>query len=174
MRRPLNITLAPIDQSTLEGWLRSRTLPVRQVERARIILGAAAGRGDKDLAAELGCSRQRCDRTWRRFQAGGVQALSGQALRQAAGDLARRLKAHCHQHGILWIECGPGDLKYEIAREHRPKDPAFRGVFAVLVGRAPAPLWQVRRNGQGQITELRRTEPWPYVQHYYFQSIDPE
>jgi hypothetical protein len=83
--------------------------------------------------------------------------------------LARRLKAHCRKQGILWIECGPGDLKYEIAREHRPKDPAFRGVFAVLVGRTPAPLWEVRRNGQGQITELRRTEQWPYVQHYYFQ-----
>jgi hypothetical protein len=110
---------------------------------------------------------------WRQWQ-GDDSGLSGQALRQAAGDLARRLKAYCRKQGILWIECGPGDLKYEIAREHRPKDPAFRGVFAVLVGRAPAPLWEVRRNGQGQITELRRTEQWPYVQHYYFQIIDPE
>ena len=72
------------------------------------------------------------------------------------------------------MECGPNDLKYEIARAHRPKDPAFVGVFAVLVARAPAPLWEVRRNGQGQITELRRTEQWPYVQHYYFQILDPE
>jgi hypothetical protein len=32
----------------------------------------------------------------------------------------------------------------------------------------------VRRNAQGQITELRRTQQWPYVQHYYFQIIDPE
>ena len=110
---------------------------------------------------------------WRQWK-GDDSGLSGQALRQAAGDLSRRLKAHCQKQGILWIECGPDDLKYEIAREHRPKDPAFVGVFAVLVGRAPAPLWEVRRNGQGQITELRRTEQWPYVQHYYFQIIDPE
>ena len=110
---------------------------------------------------------------WRQWK-GDDSGLSGQALRQAAGDLSRRLKAHCQKQGILWIECGPDDLKYEIAREHRPKDPAFRGVFAVLVGRAPAPLWEVRRNGQGQITELRRTQQWPYVQHYYFQIIDPE
>jgi hypothetical protein len=110
---------------------------------------------------------------WRQWK-GDDSGLSDQALRQAAGDLARRLKAHCQQQGILWFECGPGDLKYEIAREHRPKDRAFVGVFAVLVGRAPAPLWEVRRNGQGQITELRRTEQWPYVQHYYFQIIDPE
>jgi len=110
---------------------------------------------------------------WRQWK-GGDSGLSDQALRQAAGDLSRRLKAHCRKQGILWIECGPDDLKYEIAREHRPKDPAFRGVFAVLVGRAPAPLWEVRRNGQGQITELRRTAQWPYVPHYYFQIIDPE
>src|SRR5665811_1528775 len=110
---------------------------------------------------------------WRQWK-GGDSGLSDQALRQAAGDLSRRLKAHCRKQGILWIECGPDDLKYEIAREHRPKDPAFVGVFAVLVGRAPAPLWEVRRNAQGQITELRRTQQWPYVQHYYFQIIDPE
>jgi len=81
MRRPLNITLSTTDQATLEGWVRSRTLPVRQVERGRIILGAAAGRADKDLAAELGCSRQRCARTRRRFQAGGLKALRSDAPR---------------------------------------------------------------------------------------------
>jgi hypothetical protein len=97
---------------------------------------------------------------WRQWQ-GNDSGLSDQALRQAAGDLARRLKAHCQQQGILWIECGAGDLKYQIARAHRPKAPAFVGVFAVLVRRAPAPLWEVRRNGQGPITELRRTAQWP-------------
>jgi hypothetical protein len=76
---------------------------------------------------------------WRQWK-GGDSGLSDQALRQAAGDMARRLKAHCQKHGILWIECAPDDHKYKIAREHRPQDPAFRGVFAVLVGRAPAPL----------------------------------
>ena len=81
MRRPLNITLTTTDQTTLEGWVRSRTRPVRQVERGRIILGAAAGRADKDLAAELGCSRQRCARTRRRFQSGGLKALSRDAPR---------------------------------------------------------------------------------------------
>jgi hypothetical protein len=110
---------------------------------------------------------------WRQWK-GNDSGLSGEALRQAAGDLARRLKAHCQRQGILWIECSAGDLKYQIAREHLPQDPAFRGVFAVLVGRAPAPLWEVRRNDRGQITELRRTEQWPHVQHYYFQIIDPE
>lgn len=81
MRHPLKITLTPTDQDTLQSWLRSRTLPVRQVERARIVLGAAAGRADKDLAAEVGCTRQRCARTRQRFQSGGVKALAHDAPR---------------------------------------------------------------------------------------------
>lgn len=110
---------------------------------------------------------------WRRWK-GDDTHLSREGLRQAAGDFARRLKAHCQQHDILWIECGPDQKKYEVAREHRPKDPAFRGIFAVLVGRAPAPLWEVRRNAQDQIADVRRAQQWPLVQHYYFQIIDPE
>ena len=110
---------------------------------------------------------------WRKWK-GDDSRLSSEGLRQTAGDLARRLKAHCERHGIAWIECGAGDVKYEIARERRPKDPDFRGIFAVLVGRAPAPLWEVRRNERGQITDLRRAEQWPHVQHYYFQIIDPQ
>ncbi len=110
---------------------------------------------------------------WRQWK-GDDAGLSDHALRQAAGDFARRLHAHCQNQDILWIECGAGEKKFEIAREHRPKDPAFQGIFAVLVGRAPAPLWQVKRNDQGPITDGRRAEPWPHVQHYYFQIIDRE
>jgi len=65
-------------------------------------------------------------------------------------------------------------VKYEIARERRPQDPKFRGVFAVLVGRAPAPVWEVRRNDRDQITGLQHPEHWPHVQHYYFQILDPQ
>ena len=81
MRRPLNITLTRADHRTLERWVRFRALPVGQVERARIVLGAAVGRTDKDLAAELDCSRQRCARTRRRFQDGGLAAVLGDAPR---------------------------------------------------------------------------------------------
>ena len=110
---------------------------------------------------------------WRQWK-GDDSRLSDEGLRQAAGDLARRLKAYCQKHDILWIECGARDQKYEIAREHRPKDPDFRGLFAVLVGRAPAPLWEVGHNAKGQITDLHHPQQWPHVQHYHFQIIDPE
>lgn len=110
---------------------------------------------------------------WRNWK-GDDGSLRTEGLRQVAGDLARRLHAHCEKHCIPWIECGAGDVKYEIARDLRPKDPQYRGIFAVLVGRAPAPVWEVRRNDRDQITELRHPEHWPHVQHYYFQILDPE
>lgn len=93
MRRPLNIALSATDQTTLESWLRSRTLPVRQAQWARIILGAAAGRADKELAAQLGCSRQRCARTRQRFQAGGLSALTHDAPRPG--------RPRQHDHGRI-------------------------------------------------------------------------
>jgi len=86
-------------------------------------------------------------RSWWRPWQGGEQRLNDAGLKGAAGDLAREL---------------------------RPKDPNFRGVFAVLVGRAPAPVWEVRHNQAGKITELRHPETWPHVQHYYFQIQDPQ
>lgn len=110
---------------------------------------------------------------WRNWQ-GSDQGLSNGKLKSLAGDVARRLKAYCAANKIPWVECKSGEVKYEIARQLLPKDRKFRGVFAVLVGRAPAPLWEVRRNPQGQITDVRRLEHWPHVQHYYFQIQDPE
>ena len=47
---------------------------------------------------------------WRQWK-GGDSGLNNQGLRQAAGDLSRRLKTHCQKHSMLWIECGPDDLK---------------------------------------------------------------
>jgi hypothetical protein len=110
---------------------------------------------------------------WRQWQ-GGEQRLNDAGLKAAAGDLARRLKAWCLREQIPWIECKAHEAKYVLARELRPKDPNFRGVFAVLVGRAPAPVWEVRHNQAGKITELRHPETWPHVQHYYFQIQDPQ
>jgi hypothetical protein len=110
---------------------------------------------------------------WRTWQ-GSDKKLSDSRLKSLAGDCARRLKAWCQKNQVPWVECQSGEVKYEIARELLPENPRFRGVFAVLVGRAPAPIWQVRRNQAGQITDLCRPDSWPHVQHYYFQIMDPD
>ncbi len=46
------------DQVELERRLRSQTLPVRMVERARIILLSAAGVRGREIATRVGCSQQ--------------------------------------------------------------------------------------------------------------------
>src|SRR5207247_8734996 len=49
-----------------------------------------------------------------------------------------------------------------------------KGVFLILVGRAPAPVWEVERNHKNQITNLYRKKKWPYVNHYHIHLMDPE
>jgi hypothetical protein len=64
--------------------------------------------------------------------------------------------------------------KHELAESHLPKDRNFCGLFLVIKGIAPAPVWEVKRNADGQITEIRHRKNWPYVKHFYFRLIDPE
>jgi DNA-binding NarL/FixJ family response regulator len=45
-------------RETLRQWARSRSLPVRQIERARIVLFAAEGKTDLEIAASLNISNQ--------------------------------------------------------------------------------------------------------------------
>lgn len=61
-----------------------------------------------------------------------------------------------------------------MAEEHIPRDPAFQGLFLVITGRAPAPVWEVKRNAKDQIIEVRHRKTWPYVKHYFFHLIDAQ
>src|SRR5688572_27784506 len=76
MRKAKPVILSDSDRATLEQWTRSRTLPARQVERAHIILLAAQGWQDKEIAGELGCHRRKAGRWRRRFLDGGLAALA--------------------------------------------------------------------------------------------------
>src|SRR6516165_5180157 len=46
--------------------------------------------------------------------------------------------------------------------------------FFVIKSNAPAPVWEVKRNGDGLITEIRHRKSWPYVRHFFFHLIDQE
>jgi hypothetical protein len=113
-------------------------------------------------------------RTWWRAWKGSDQGLSDAGMKAVAGDFGRRLKAWCDQHHIPFIDCHAGDDKHQIAQSLLPKDPKFQGVFAVLVGRASGPVWRVQLSPKGKILNLAHQDPWPHVQHYYFQIIDPQ
>lgn len=65
----------------MEQFARARSLSVRLVERARIVLLAAAGKQDKDIAADLGITAQKVARWRKRFLALGMGGLEKDAPR---------------------------------------------------------------------------------------------
>src|SRR4051794_30033074 len=96
MRRACQITLSDADRTTPERWSRGRRTPVRLVTRARVVLSAAAGKENKDIAAELKISRGAVARWRDRFATSGVAGLERDAPRggrppKARQDLVRRI-----------------------------------------------------------------------------------
>ena len=81
MRIAPEITLSPEQQTLLEGWARSRSFPARVVERARIVLRAAANEQDKDIAASLAITPKKVSRWRKRFLTLGVVGLEKDAPR---------------------------------------------------------------------------------------------
>jgi transposase len=81
MRVAPAIGLTQDQQQTLQQWSRGRSLPARQVERARIILLAAAGKQDLEIAAEIAISNQKAARWRKRFLAMGLAGLEKDAPR---------------------------------------------------------------------------------------------
>ncbi len=96
MRRACGITLSDADRTTLERWSRGRSTQARLVTRARVVLAAAAGKENKDIATDLRISRGAVAR-WRiRFAESGIAGLEKDAPRggrppKARDDLVRRI-----------------------------------------------------------------------------------
>jgi transposase len=81
MRIAPTVTLTDEQRQTLEQWARGRSLPARQVERARIVLLAAAGRQDLEIADGLRISNQKAARWRKRFLSVGTRGLETDAPR---------------------------------------------------------------------------------------------
>src|SRR5260370_16719563 len=77
------ITLSPEQRMVLESQARSRSLPVRVAERARIVLFAASGQQDKEIAASMAITPKKVSRWRKRFLALGVAGLQRDAPRPA-------------------------------------------------------------------------------------------
>ncbi len=60
MRRAREIELSEAELATLTKWSRGRSTQARVVVRAKIVLLAARGELNKDIAMELGIRRRRC------------------------------------------------------------------------------------------------------------------
>jgi hypothetical protein len=92
-------------------------------------------------------------RSWWRPLHGDDSHLDDKHLREMAGTFSRCSHAFCAKQGIPIIEARSGERKHELAEPHVPKDPTFRGLFLVITGNAPAPIWEVKRHTDGRITE---------------------
>src|SRR5258708_39672558 len=74
-RRAPKGSLTQEQQDDLERFARSRTLAARLVERARIVVRAAAGLENQEIAAEMDVCRQTVGRWRERFTTRGMDGL---------------------------------------------------------------------------------------------------
>ena len=108
-------------------------------------------------------------RTWWRRLYGTDENLNNTTLMRLAGRFSRRVQAYARKCGVMLRYCKAGERKHELAHQFLPTDPQFKGLFLILVSKAPAPVWEVLGK-----TFIRRKKPYPYVNHYSFHIIDPE
>ncbi len=108
---------------------------------------------------------------WRRLHNGSEEELDNTHLMRMAGRFSRRVRGYAKAHGIPVIDCSSEERKHKIAEEHLKNNPP-RGLFLVLVGRAIAIRWEVKRSGRGVIRNLEAKRV--FINHYSFHIMDPE
>jgi len=81
MRTAAPVRLNPEQKTALQWIARRRSLPSRLVERARIVLRAALGLENKQIAAQMGIMPEKVARWRNRFLEGGIAALEKDAPR---------------------------------------------------------------------------------------------
>ena len=84
MSSPFIITLTVLDESVLRARARSSTSAHRDVIRARIVLGAAEGTANTEIAAEVGVHIDTVRKWRRRFATAGLPGARRPAAQRAA------------------------------------------------------------------------------------------
>ena len=100
---------------------------------------------------------------WRRWHQDSDEELDNAHLMRLAGRFARRVRAWAGEHGVPVIDCKAGERKHRIAEEYLGEHTVGVGVFLILVARAPAIVWKVKRSSSGVIRNLEKTRQ--YVNH---------
>lgn len=102
---------------------------------------------------------------WRQLHDGSDEQLDNVHLLRLAGRFSRRVRGWARKHDIPVIYSKVGERKHDIALGHRPADPNFTGIFAVIIARAPAPVWEVLPRSERGGMHIRRKNPKPWVNH---------
>lgn len=103
MRIAAAVALNPEKRQALERMARARSMPARLVERARIVLLAADGMENKQIARRMNLTEKKTARWRSRFLAGGIAALQKDAPRPGKprtiteGQVKRVVEMTLHQ-----------------------------------------------------------------------------
>ena len=108
-------------------------------------------------------------RYWWHQLHGSLAPLDNTRLWHMAGRFRRRLRVWARANRIPMLKARSRQRKYELVERYRPASPGQHGVFLILEGRAPAPVWDVLPSGH-----IRRQTPYPYVTHFHFHVLDPD
>lgn len=93
MRIAPSVTVTDEQRPILESWARGRSTPVRLMQRARIVLLAADGRENKDIAAEIGTTPLLVSRWRKRFAQLGLPGIAKDAPGRGRKPVARDVVA---------------------------------------------------------------------------------
>ncbi|MBE7470688.1 MAG: hypothetical protein HS114_16260 [Anaerolineales bacterium] len=72
---------------------------------------------------------------WRRLY-GSDENLDKTHLIRLSGRFHRRVKAYADKHQIPVLEGPLAERKHDVAEQYKPQDPAFVGLFLVIISRA--------------------------------------
>ena len=189
MRIAPAIELSPEQRAALEQWARGRSLPARVVERARIVLRAAAGEQDKAIAQDLGMTPKKVSRWRRRYLTLGLAGLEKDAPRsgrkpEIGARLIQRVvemtTRHKPPHATHWstrtMAAAVGISEASVRRIWRThglkphllqtfkvsRDPKFAEKLADIVGlylNPPEHALVLSLDEKSQIQALDRTQP---------------
>jgi hypothetical protein len=109
---------------------------------------------------------------WRRLHNDSEEHLDNTHLMRMAGRFSRRVRAWATANQIPVIDCGRGERKHRIAEEYLATHTVGAGVFLILVARAAATVWEVKRSAKGVIGNLAKKTA--FVNHYSFHIMDPD
>ena len=161
------LVLTPDQMTTLKGLGASRTAPAREVERARVLLGYAAGTSITQLQRQLGFSRPMIYRCIDKALAAGVQAgLKDKYHRPHEPEITDEAKAW-----VVSIACTkPKD--HGLAAELWTISALARFVCA---GASAAGFARLGNAGKSTVWRiLDENEIKPHRIRYYLEKRDPE
>ena len=189
MRVAKEVILKGDERERLECYARGRKTPARVVERARIVLAAAEGKQDIEIAERLGISRMKAARWRKRFLELGVAGIERDATRpgrtpkiapEAAAEIIRIATQETPPNATHWSSrtmakvaevSASSVLRVWRAHGIKPhivkgfklsRDPAFVEKLEDVVGlymNPPANAIVLSVDEKSQIQALDRTQP---------------